>query len=128
MDKTNTQQFFDFIFQSSLSLGYDTYDFLPRAEDKVPYPFVVVNETINQNEFHTKELTGQNVTTTVHVWATGKQRKELENMLFELEKKAGDFAFSNLNSFNRTILQDTTTDQNLWHGILSISQIFYKEY
>ncbi|SDJ19858.1 hypothetical protein [Natribacillus halophilus] len=129
------QQIYDAVFAASLSLGYDTYDYLPA--DGTSYPFVFVGEQINQDRQTKRFLYGE-VEQTVHVYAiqrnaeqpNGTNRNEFTGMIDRLQtelrkiKKTDNFNVRKL-SMNDMTMIDTSTSTTLLHGVIEVRFLFH---
>ncbi|AXF54624.1 hypothetical protein [Salicibibacter kimchii] len=128
--KSPQQQIFDAVFAASLSLGYDTYDYLPA--ESADLPFVFVGEQINTDRRTKRFLYGE-VNQTVHVYAMqrngeqpqGTNRVDFTGMMDQLKiemrkiKRTDNFKISHGN-INDQIMIDTSTSTTLLHGVIEV--------
>lgn len=129
MMKQPDQQLHDEIFKRALSLGLSVFEFLPKEGTK--YPFVVIGDThILPNV--TKTRVYGRCTTTLHIWADSRNRKQVSDMIGQLMAE-----ISKIKQIDRTqwsmmmsesdsqILKDNSTTENLYHGLLHIYFRFF---
>ena len=132
--KSPQQQIYDAVFAASLSLGFDTYDYLPA--DSASYPFVYVGEQINQ-DFKTKRFLYGEVQQSVHIYAIqrngeqpdGTNRNEFTGIMDQLKvemrkiKRTDNFKILK-QSINDQVLLDTSTSTALLHGVVEVRFLF----
>lgn len=119
-------QIYNEIFKLSLSLGYETFDFLPA--NSVEYPFVYVGEQFDVDTANKSTITGV-VTQRIHVYHDYTMRGELATMInkikYELrELKSTDSFYIHIRGISSQLLQDNTTAQSLLHGIIEVELKF----
>lgn len=126
MAKSPQQAIYDAIFQTSLSLGFKTYPYLPAKD--ATYPFVYVGEQFD-NDRYTKSVIYGDVIQRIHIYHDYRKRSELTGMMDNLKheirklKRADGFAL-NVKRINAQILLDTTTVDSLYHGIVEVNITF----
>ncbi len=124
--KSPQQQIFDAVFLASLRLNYRTYDYLPAKD--VGYPFVCIGEQSDQDR-RTKTSIYGNVQQTIHIYHLIENRRDLTGMMDRLKvdlrklKRTENFYITCKNITAQTI-QDTSTPQALWHGIIEAEFTF----
>jgi hypothetical protein len=116
-------QLFNAVFNRSLSLGYDTYDYLPRKDEDTPYPFVHVAGSISSDVINNKEVITGNISQTIHVWEMANDRSHFAEMIYNLEMELRRLAqlenyYVRLVSLDSNEVYDNTTTDNLLHGII----------
>lgn len=120
------QAIYDAIFQTSLSLSYKTYPFLPAKD--AAYPFVYVGEQFD-NDRNTKSVIYGDVIQRIHIYHDYRKRSELTGMMDSLKreirklKRADGFAL-NIKRINAQTLLDTSTTDPLYHGIVEVNITF----
>lgn len=122
IEKSPEQELYDAIFQTCLSLGYRTYDYLPP--DGTQYPFVFIGEIFQQDR-HTKSGLFGDIQVTVHIYNNYKERRETTTMrdnikhsLYRL-KQAGNIYVRLRGGTGQILIDDTGTAPKL-HGILEL--------
>lgn len=73
------QELYDLIYQKSLDLTEDTFDYLPQEDEPVSYPFIYVGN-LNVVGYQTKTSIGGTYTLTVDVWGDKTQRIEVSTI------------------------------------------------
>lgn len=124
--KSPQQQIFDAVFLASLRLGYRTYDYLPAKD--VGYPFAYIGEQSDQDR-RTKTSIYGNVQQTIHIYHLIENRRDLTGMMdalkVELRKlKRTENFYVTCKKITAQTIQDTTTPQALWHGIIEAEFTF----
>lgn len=124
--KSPQQQIFDAVFLASLRLNYRTYDYLPAKD--VGYPFVYIGEQSDQDK-RTKTSIYGNVQQTIHIYHLIENRRDLTGMMdalkVELRKlKRTENFYVRCKKITAQTIQDTTTPQALWHGIIEAEFTF----
>lgn len=123
IDKSPTQAIFDEIYKISANLGYDTYVQTPPT---VGYPFVFIGEQFDTpNETKSWYEVGT-VRTTVHLYGSSDQRKQLTDMAREIKRQCKLTRIANVytvayQSCYTQFADDKSTSQLLRHGILDIT-------
>lgn len=128
--KTPDQALYDALFKICIGLKYKTYDFLPP--EGTGYPFVVVGNT-EILPFSTKSYAIGRIAARVDVWASYKSRKQASDMMNKIVYKASTIKHLQdnikcslrINDTNIRLLQDNSTNDNLWHGIIELTFNFY---
>jgi hypothetical protein len=116
-------QLFNSVFNKSLSLGYDTYDYLPSKDEGAPYPFVHVAGSISSDIINNKEMITGTISQTIHVWEMANDRSHFAEMIYNLEMELRRLAklenyYARLVSLDSNEVYDNTTTDNLLHGII----------
>jgi hypothetical protein len=116
-------QLFNAVFNRSLSLGYDTHDYLPGKDETTPYPFVHVAGAISSDVINNKEVITGNISQTIHVWEMANNRSHFAEMIYNLEMELRRLAqlenyYVRLVSLDSNEIYDNTTTDNLLHGII----------
>jgi hypothetical protein len=116
-------QLFNAVFNKSLSLGYDTYDYLPGKDEGIPYPFVHLAGAIGSDVINNKEVITGNLSQTIHVWEMANNRSHFAEMIFNLEMALRrltklDNYYVRLVSLDSNEIYDNTTTDNLLHGVI----------
>jgi hypothetical protein len=116
-------QLFNAVFNKSISLGYDTYDYLPGKDEEVSYPFVYVAESIGSDVINNKEVITGNISQTIHVWEMANNRLHFAEMINNLEMALRRMAqldnyYVRLVSLDSNEIFDNTTTDNLLHGVI----------
>jgi hypothetical protein len=116
-------QLFNTVFNRSLSLGYDTYDYLPGKDETIPYPFVHVAGSISSDVLNNKEVITGIISQTIHVWEMANDRSHFAEMIYNLEMELRRLAqlenyYVRLVSLDSNEIYDNTTTDNLLHGII----------
>lgn len=124
---TPNHAIFRLVFAEGLKVTDRTFDYLPDAGTQ--YPFIYVGESSNANETNF-DLFG-NVTQTIHIYATRRQRAELDNLtsllLNALRGSCGAYDYAiNFVSCNQQDAPDNTDVQSLIHRVLDISFFYNK--
>lgn len=124
--KSPQQQIYDAVFLASHLLGYRTFPFLPAKEEK--YPFVYVGEQSDQDKKTKSNIYG-NVQQTIHIYHLIENRRDLTGMMdalkVELRKlKRTENFYVTCKKITAQTIQDTTTPQALWHGIIEAEFTF----
>lgn len=119
------EELYDKIFEVSQSLGYDTYDCLPKMD--VEYPFVQLTNT-QKTTLNWKTAKGGLVSQTIHVWGTSEMRYQVAQMMEQLSRLAdGELITDHFRFIGRSnqsdyqIMNDTSVpDTTLKHGVLTL--------
>ncbi len=124
---TPNHAIFRLVFAEGLKVTDRTFDYLPDAGTQ--YPFIYVGESSNVNETNF-DLFG-NATQTIHIYATRRQRAELDNLtsllLNALRGSCGAYDYAiNFVSCNQQDAPDNTDIQPLIHRVLDISFFYNK--
>lgn len=121
------QELFDYIFEKSWELGFNTYDHLPLRNENAPYPFVEIGD-VQQVDLPTKTAIGAQLTITINIWGDGESRFNVSQMAEKLAQLANQsFVTDNFRFIGRPsqtdkqIVTDTSVeDAVLKHGILTL--------
>lgn len=124
---TPNHAIFRLVFAEGLKVTDRTFDYLPDAGTQ--YPFIYIGESSNANETNF-DLFG-NATQTIHIYATRRQRAELDNLtsllLNALRGSCGAYDYAiNFVSCNQQDAPDNTDVQPLIHRVLDISFFYNK--
>ncbi|HET1389602.1 TPA: hypothetical protein VQO40_000101 [Streptococcus pneumoniae] len=124
---TPNHAIFRLVFAEGLKVTDRTFDYLPDAGTQ--YPFIYVGESSNANETNF-DLFG-NATQKIHIYATRRQRAELDNLtsllLNALRGSCGAYDYAiNFVSCNQQDAPDNTDVQPLIHRVLDISFFYNK--
>lgn len=124
---TPNHAIFRHVFAEGLKVTDRTFDYLPDTGTQ--YPFIYVGESSNANETNF-DLFG-NATQTIHIYATRRQRAELDNLtsllLNALRDSCGAYDYAiNFVSCNQQDAPDNTDVQPLIHRVLDISFFYNK--
>ena len=124
---TPNHAIFRLVFAEGLKVTDRTFDYLPDAGTQ--YPFIYVGESSNANETNF-DLFG-NATQTIHIYATRRQRAELDNLtsllLNALRGACGAYDYAiNFVSCNQQDAPGNTDVQPLIHRVLDISFFYNK--
>jgi hypothetical protein len=116
-------QLFNSVFNKSLSLGYDTYDYLPGKDEGAPYPFVHVAGSISSDVINNKEVITGNISQTIYVWGMANNRSHFAEMIYNLEMELRRLTqlenyYVRLTALDSNEIYDNTTTDNLLHGII----------
>jgi hypothetical protein len=116
-------QLFNEVFNKSISLGYDTYDYLPGKDEGIPYPVVHLAGAIGSDVINNKEVIIGNISQTIHVWEMANNRSHFAEMIYNLEMALRrltklDNYYVRLASLDSNEIYDNTTTDNLLHGII----------
>lgn len=133
--KSPQQQIFDEIFTLSMSLGFDTYEYLPA--EGISYPFVFVGEQFSNDKRTKRHLYGE-VIQSVHIYAIlktsdqpqGINRVEITDMIERLKEamrsiRRTDGFYVRPHLFEDQTLLDTTTNVTLLHGVVEAGFTFH---
>ena len=121
------QQIFNEVFKVCLSLGYDTYDYLPANEAK--YPFVFVGEQFD-DDIATKSIIYGDVVQRIHLYHNHTRRGDLTTMMDNIKRalrkiKHTNNFFISVKRISGQTLPDNTTAQSLVHGIIEVEFQFH---
>jgi|SRR5699024_2534985 len=119
-------QLYNAVYARSLSLGYDTYDYLPAKDAKLP--FVYVGEQFDQDRQTKLSLYGD-VQQTIHIYGNKKQRMQVTQMINNLKTelrrmKTTDNFYVNVRGIDSQIMIDDSTSTTLLHGIVEVEFTF----
>lgn len=119
--KTPNQGLYDALFILSESLNYQTYAFLPKQG--APYPFVVIQDISDAPDLGKVHSIGM-LEARIDIFGSGENRLQVSTMaqnLFNLGWILDEGRYRMMrNQSNIQILQDQTTDENLWRSILTL--------
>lgn len=121
--KDHNQELFDSIFQKSVDLGYDTYDYLPPKETK--YPFVHIGE-VGIRAIPRKDIWFGTANVTIHIWHDRYHRKDISKMMDNLIKnlrQVKHFTIKPDEIYTRLLI-DNTTSNTLYHGVIELEYNF----
>ncbi|WP_082234971.1 hypothetical protein [Halobacillus massiliensis] len=118
-------QLFNEVFIQSLELGYQTVDYAAQGENGIHYPFVHVSESISDDVINNKEIITGRLSQTIHVWGYANDRDKFSNMVFQLKQRLRGLTrlsnyFVNIEALNSNAVFDSTTDDDLLHGIIQV--------
>lgn len=121
------QELFDYIFEKSEELGFNTYDHLPLRNENAPYPFVEIGD-VQQVDLPTKTAIGAQLTITINIWGDGESRFNVSQMAEKLAQLANQsFVTDNFRFIGRPSQTDkqivtdmSVEDTVLKHGILTL--------
>lgn len=121
------QELFDYVYDASEKLGYDTYDYLPMASENAKYPFVEIGN-VQQINLPTKTALGARFTISIHIWGNARMRFEVSQMTERLCNLANHVLVGEHYRFvgrpdrtDKEILNDTSVENTvLKHGILTL--------
>jgi hypothetical protein len=116
-------QLFNAVFSRSLSLGYETYDYLPGKDEDTHYPFVHIAGSVSSDVMNNKEVITGTISQTIHVWGLVNDRSQFAEMIFHLEMELRRISelenyFVRLTELDSNEIYDNTTTDNLLHGII----------
>ncbi len=123
MHKSADQELYDAVFKRSQVLGYATFDYLPP--ETTPYPFIHIGEVLIAPK-PTKTVWLGEASITINAWGGITNRNIISVMLNTLLR---DLTNLKTDGYQYTIrprdaqirvLQDNSTGESLWHGILTI--------
>ena len=124
MRKMPDQDIYDEVYKLSQKLGYTTYPSKPMTN--VPYPFAEMGSVSIINTPNKSVINGT-VVLEVNVWGTERQRMDVSNMVntlfldFIKIRRTTNFKIStSINESNIQIMEDTSTNQKLYRGLLSL--------
>lgn len=124
--KSPQQQVFDAIFSASLSLGYETFDYLPGSSQGLP--FVFLGEQFDQDR-KTKQFLYGDVQQTIHIFGDHKKRREVSTMIDKLKVairsiKRTDNFYIDVRDITGQINIDQSTSKVILHGIFEVDLTF----
>jgi hypothetical protein len=116
-------QLFNAVFSRSLSLGYETYDYLPGKDEDAHYPFVHIAGSVSSDVMNNKEVITGTISQTIHVWGLVNDRSQFAEMIFHLEMELRRISelenyFVRLTELDSNEIYDNTTTDNLLHGVI----------
>jgi hypothetical protein len=116
-------QLFNAVFSRSLSLGYETYDYLPGKDEDAHYPFVHIAGSVSSDVMNNKEVITGTISQTIHVWGLANDRSQFAEMIFHLEMELRRISelenyFVRLTELDSNEIYDNTTTDNLLHGVI----------
>ena len=114
------QDLFNYFYHISQAKDYETYDYLPMANEPVEYPFVVINYVQNVGGATKTELTGA-LHLTIDVWGSARQRITVEEMGTHFYKEAiGEILtdsyryFGHAQDQSKTLTVDTSVENTIF--------------
>lgn len=107
-------------------LGYATYDYLPL--DDVHYPFIFVGED-SSTDIPNKTAIHGSYNLTLHIYNDQKKRGTTSTMMLNIKQALRELKhtqgfYVSVNNINDQIIQDTTTNVPLSHGIIDVEFYF----
>lgn len=118
------QEIHDEIYRIISQLGYRVFTFLPK--ERTEYPFVVVGDTQLLPKATKSFLIGE-VNIAIHVWSDMNNRKKVSDIIntllhnFSRIRQIGKRQWSMKLGSDSQIIKDNSTDEQLYHGILSVN-------
>lgn len=108
------------------SLNYSVYDYLPL--ENVPYPFVFIGED-SSTDMPNKTAIHGSYNLTIHIYNDQKKRGTTSTMMMNIKQALRELKhtqgfYISVNSINDQIIQDTTTNIPLSHGIIDVEFYF----
>lgn len=130
MAKSPERQFFKACYEVALAiLPNATYDHKPLKD--VAYPFIEFGEVYLTPRATKSAILGQ-VSLTIHVFADKGRRVDVSDTLDKLFSGIRSIRLTesllwhiNLNDCHTRVIQDTSTNDVLYHGILEITADFF---
>lgn len=122
--KDYNQFLFDELFRVLSEKGYKVFDYLPPEE--TDYPFIHLGE-ITIYPMARKDIWHARAVATIDIWNDGANRIEVSKIIqdiFKIGKQIKHFHIAP-NESDYRILKDTTTNNELWHGIVNLVYYFY---
>lgn len=124
--KSPQQQIYDAVFLASHRLGYRTYPYLPAKDAALP--FVYIGEQFDQDR-RTKSIIYGDVQQTIHIYHLIENRRDLTDMMNRLKEeirkiKRTENFYVRSKRITAQTLQDTSTPQPLWHGVIEAEFTF----
>jgi|SRR5690625_698482 len=121
------QQIYNKVFEVCLSLGYDTYDYLPANKAKLP--FVFLGEQFD-SDIATKSIIYGHVQQRIHLYHDHKKRGNLTTMMNNIKRELRKIKHTNnfyisVKNINSQTLPDNSTAQSLVHGIIEVEFQFH---
>ena len=109
-----------------MNLGYSTYDYLPM--ENVSYPFVFIGED-SSTDIPNKTAIHGSYNLTLHIYNDQKKRGTTSKMMLNIKQALRELKhtqgfYISVNSINDQIIQDTTTNIPLSHGIIDVEFYF----
>lgn len=128
-DEMIDQELYDTLYALSESLGYKTYDTIPRKDAN--FPQVIIGETHILPRPNKSTLIGT-VTARIHTWAESDNRMQasaLTNAIYQAALNLKDTNSYRLNARLQAcqvrMFTDNSTDKILWHGVIELEYQFY---
>ncbi|WP_242363553.1 DUF3168 domain-containing protein [Limosilactobacillus antri] len=121
------QELFDYIYNVSQKMGFDTYDHLPMQSENAEYPFVNIGD-VQQLNIANKTAIGAELHITLNVWGNAESRFTVSQMSEKLAELANRVLITDHFRFvgrpsrtDKQILTDTSVpDTVLKHGIVAL--------
>ncbi|UBH16403.1 hypothetical protein [Macrococcus armenti] len=109
---------------SVFSVQSSVYDKLPM--NKVPYPFVVINDANAEYIPLHKFNRTSNVAIKIDVWGLVNDRGLHDSIMFEIERKLMNIKSTvsysaNVSELRTNTIKDNTTNDELLHGIIDVT-------
>lgn len=107
-------------------LGYTNYDYLPMTS--VPYPFVYIGED-SSTDIPNKTAIHGSYNLTLHIYNDQKKRGTTSTMMMNIKQALRELKhtqgfYISVNNISDQIIQDTTTNIPLSHGIIDVEFYF----
>ena len=120
------QELFTAVKKVVSGLGYTVYDYLPM--DDVPYPFVFLGEDLS-TDIPNKTAIHGSYNLTLHIYNDQKKRGTTSTMMMNIKQALRELKhtqgfYISVNNINDQIIQDTTTNIPLSHGIIDVEFYF----
>ncbi|MBF0714494.1 hypothetical protein HZY83_07375 [Gemella sp. GH3] len=118
------QEIHDEIYKIVSQLGYRVFTFLPKEGTK--YPFIVIGDT-HLLPTATKSFLIGEVALNIHVWSDMTSRKKVSDIIhsllhsFSKIRRIDERQWSMKLGSDSQIIKDNSTDEQLYHGIISVN-------
>ena len=121
------QELFDYIYNASQEMGFDTYDHLPMQSENASYPFVNIG-SVQQLNIANKTAIGAELHITLNVWGNAESCFTVSQMSEKLAELANRVLITDHFRFvgrpsrtDKQIITDTSVpDTVLKHGIVML--------
>lgn len=121
------QELFDYIYNASQEMGFDTYDHLPIQSENASYPFVNIGD-VQQLNIANKTAIWAELHITLNIWGDGESRFVVSQMSEQLAELANRVLITDHFRFigrpsrtDKQIITDTSVpDTVLKHGIVML--------
>lgn len=119
---TETQELYDTIY-FNLEQKYVVYETLP--DENASYPFVVLGE-IQKINSNWKTALGTQITLTIDVWGDSDSRFSVDSIMSDIESVrrviTKHYTFTKrIADSDSQLLHDDSTEQDLLHGIITLT-------